>query len=107
MAAARAIKDVGPQLAWLTIEDDGGREWRYRRVGAADTAEVAHVEGHYLQGHPIRAALVRDDDGHPLLQQPGPGLPRTLIIDHVDDPTNPLLSVLNIDPKERYELVGH
>jgi len=106
MAVARAIKDIGPQLAWLTIEDDHGREWRYRRVGAADTAEVAHVEGHYLQGHPIRAALVRDADGHPLLRQPGPGMPPSLIIDHVDDPTNPLLSVFGIDPKEEYELVG-
>jgi hypothetical protein len=107
MGVAKEIKDIGPRLEWLVVEDDHGREWRYRRVGAADTAEVAHVEGHYLQGHPIRAALVRDDDGHPLLQQRGPGLPRTLIIDHVDDPTSPLLAVLSIDPKEVYELAGH
>jgi hypothetical protein len=43
MAAARAVKDIGPRLAWLTIEDDTGREWRYRRVGPADTAEVPHL----------------------------------------------------------------
>jgi hypothetical protein len=106
MAVARVIKEIGPQLAWLTIEDDQGREWRYRRLGPVDTAEVAQVEGHYLQGHPIRASLIRDADGHALLQQPGPGLPPTLIVDHVDDPTHPLLSVLDVDPKEEYELVG-
>ena len=105
MAAARAIKDIGPQMAWLVIEDDQGREWRYRRVGPADTAAVPHLEGHFVQGLPVRAVLIRNVDGHPLLQQPGPGLPRTLIVDHVDDPTNPLLSVLDIDPKAEYELV--
>ena len=106
MAAARAVKDIGPRLAWLTIEDDTGREWRYRRVGPADTAEVPHLEGHYVNGHPTRAVLLRDVDGHPFLRQDGSGLPRTMILDHVDDPTNPLLSVLDIDPKEEYELVG-
>lgn len=105
MAVAKEIRDIGPRLGWLVIADDTDREWRYQRVGPADTAEVSQVEGHYLQGHPIRASLVRDADGHPLLQQPGPGLPGTLIIDHVDDPTNPLLSVLGIDPKEAYQLV--
>lgn len=107
MAAAKEIMDIGPKLAWLVVKDTDGREWRYRRVRPADTAKVAQVEGHYHKGEPIRASLVRDDNGHPLLQQPGPGLPRVLIIDHVDDPTNPLLAILQIDPKEYYELVGH
>jgi hypothetical protein len=106
MAMAKEIRDIGPRLEWLVIADDAGREWRYRRVGPADTAEVAQVEGHFVHGHPIRGVLVREADGGPLLRQPGPGLPRTLIIDHVDDPTNPILSVLDLDPKEEYELVG-
>jgi hypothetical protein len=106
MAVAKEIRDIGPRLGWLVIADDTGREWRYQRVGPADTAEVAQVEGHFVQGHPIRGVLVREANGQPLLRKAGPGLPRALIIDHVDDPTHPLLSVLDLDPKEAYELVG-
>ena len=106
MAAARLVKEFGPRLDWLTIEDDAGREWRYQRSGPADTAAVPHLEGHYANGHPIRAVLLREADGRPLLRQSGPGLPRTLVLDHVNDPTNPLLSVLDLDPKEEYELVA-
>jgi hypothetical protein len=106
MAVAKEIREIGPRLEWLVIADDTGREWRYQRVGPADTAEVAQVEGHFVQGHPIRGVLIREATGQPLLRQAGPGLPRTLIIDHVDDPTHPLLSVLDLDPKEEYEQVG-
>jgi hypothetical protein len=106
MAVARLVKEIGPRFDWLTIVDDAGREWRYRRVGPLDTAEVPHLEGHYVDGHPTRAVLLRDADGHPLLRQDGPGLPRSIVLDHVDDPTNPLLSVLDLDPKEEYELAG-
>jgi hypothetical protein len=105
MSAAKHVKDIGPRMEWITIEDNAGREWRYQRVGPLDIAELAHVEGHYAQGHPIRAVLVRDLDGHVLLHGNGTGMPRTIVVAHVDDPTSPMLSVLGLFPKEEYALV--
>lgn len=104
MSAAKQIKEIRPRLEWLAVEDHDGRVWRYRRVGPLDIAEPAHVEGHYADGHPTRAVLVRDLDGHARLH--GDGMPRSIVVEHVDDPTSPLMSLLGLSPKEEYELVG-
>ena len=106
MIAAKQVKEIGPRLEWLTIEDHAGRVLRYRRVGALDTAEPAHVEGHYADGRAIRAVLLRDLDGHALLHGDGTEIPRSIVVEHVDDPTNPLLRVLGPSPKEEYVLVA-
>jgi hypothetical protein len=106
MSAAKHVKEFGPRMEWLTIEDHAGREWVYRRVGPLDIAEPAQVEGHYVDGQPVRAVLVRDLDGHVLLHGDGPGMPRSIVIARVDDPTSPLLSVLELAPKEEYVLVA-
>jgi hypothetical protein len=107
MAGAKTVTQFEQRrLDWLTIEDDDGREWRYRRVGPLDTAEMAQVEGHYAHGHATHVALVRDADGHPFINQAGPGLPRTIVVEHVDDPSDPLLSILALSPKEEYERVA-
>lgn len=105
MSAAAHVTNIGPNMEWLDIEDDAGRIWRYRRGGALDLAEPAEVEGHFTRGQPTRAVLVRDADGHVLLQGDGDRLPRTTVVEHVDDPTDPMLSILGLSPKEEYELV--
>ena len=107
MAAARSVKAVEPdRLAWFVVEADDGQDYRYRRVGALDLAEVAQIEGHFFHGYPIRAALVRDADGHPLLRQAGAGLPASVVVEHLDLPTNPLLTALGLPAKEEYALVA-
>ena len=106
MSAAKHIKEIGPKLDWLTVEDHAGREWRYRRVGPLDVAEPAQVEGHYVDGHPIRAVLVRDLDGHVMLHGNGAGMPRSIVVQHVNDPTGTVDSLLGLWPKEEYELVA-
>ena len=106
MSAAKHVKEIGPNLDWLTVEDHDGREWRYRRVGPLDLAEPAHVEGQYANGRPIRAALVRDADGHVLLHGDGTGMPRSIVVAHVDEPTDLVTSLAGLSPKEEYELVG-
>ena len=107
MASATKIDDLDhKKLDWLTVADDGGQVWRYRRIGPLDAAEPAQIEGHYAHGHAFRAALVRDADGHSLLRQPGAGLPRTIVVSHIDDPTNPWLGALGLAVKEEYERVG-
>ena len=106
MSAARAVKEIeSEKLDWLTIEDDAGREWRYRRVGALDLAETVQVEGHLKHGRPFRASLVRDNDGHPLLSQDGPGLPRVLFLEFIEDPTNSYVTALGLPGKAEYVLV--
>jgi hypothetical protein len=106
MATARAVEAVEPErLNWFVVEADDGLRYRYRRVGALDVAEPAHIEGHFVQGHPVRAALVRDADGHPLLRKTGAGLPASVVVEHLDQPTSPLLSVLGLPEKEEYALV--
>lgn len=105
MANARAIKEIeSTKLDWLTVEDDKGKVWKYRRVGALDLAEPAHVEGHLKHGHPFRAGLIRDDDGHPMLRQDGPGLPRILVVEYIEDPSNPYLTALGLPGKAEYVL---
>jgi len=106
MSSAKQVREVGPKLEWLAIEDNAGRVWRYQRVGPLDVAEPAHVEGHYTQGHPIRAVLVRDDDGHVMLHGDASGMPRSIVVAHVDDPHSPLLGILGLSPKEEYVLVA-
>jgi hypothetical protein len=106
MAAARSVEAVEPdRLEWFVVEADDGKHYRYRRVGALDVAEPAHIEGHYVQGHPVRAALVRDADGHPRLRQSAAGLPASVVVEHLDQPTNPLLAILGLPDKEEYALV--
>jgi hypothetical protein len=106
MAAARAIVEIEPKtLAWLTVEDNTGRVWRYRRVGEVDLAEPVDVEGHLKHGHPFRANLVRDNDGHPSLRQDGPGLPRVLMMEYIEDPSNLYLTALGLPGKAEYVLV--
>ena len=106
MSAAKQVKEIGPKLDWLTVEDNAGRVWRYQRIGPLDIAEPAQVEGHYTHGQPIRATLVRDADGHVLLHGDGTGMPRSIVVAHYDDPTGPLLSLLGLSPKEEYVLVA-
>jgi hypothetical protein len=106
MSAAKHVKEFGPKLEWLAVEDHDGRVWRYRRVGPLDLAEPAQVEGHYAAGQPIRAVLVRDLDGHVRLHGAGAGMPRSIVVQHVDDPTDPVTSLLGLSPKEEYELVA-
>src|SRR4051794_34941426 len=105
MSAAKQVKEIGPKLAWLTVEDHTGRVWRYQRIGPLDIAEPAHVEGHFVHGESVRAALVRDVDGHVLLHADGSGMPRSIVVAHFDDPSSPLLSLLGLSPKEEYVLV--
>lgn len=106
MAAARAIVEIEPKtLDWLTIEDNTGRVWRYRRVGQVDLAEAVDVEGHLKRGQPFRANLVRDNDGHPSLRQDAPGLPRTLMLEYIEDPSNLYLTALGLPGKAEYVLV--
>ncbi len=107
MSIAKAIRTAQPnKLDWFDVEDENGRRYRYRRVGGIDVAEVAQVEGHFSRGHPIRASLIRDHNGHPLLQQDADGLPPTIVVEHVDDPTSPLLSILGLPGKEEFTLVS-
>jgi hypothetical protein len=106
MSAAKHVKEIGPKLDWLTVEDHDGRVWRYRRAGPLDLAEPAHVEGHYTKGKPIRAVLVRDADGHVLLHGEGAAMPRSIVVEHVNDPTDPVTSLLGLSPKEEYELMA-
>lgn len=106
MSAAKAVVEIEPnQMEWLTIEDDTGRVWRYRRVGALDLAEPVEVEGHLVSGRPFRASLVRDNDGHPLLRKDGPGLPRVLALEFIDDPSNFYMTSLGLPGKAEYVLV--
>jgi hypothetical protein len=107
MSTAKQVKDIEPsRLDWLTIEDDTGRVWRYRRLGTVDVAEIAQVEGHLKNGRPIRANLIRDNDGHPLLRQNAPGLPSTTIVEYIDDPSNLYLTALGLPGKAQYMLVA-
>jgi hypothetical protein len=105
MFTARQVNEMEPSmLEWLTIEDDAGRVWRYRRLGYIDVAEPPHVEGHLKNGRAFRANLVRDNDGHPLLRQNAPGLPRTMIVEYIEDPSNPYVTALG--PQAEYLLVA-
>lgn len=107
MAVAKIVDSVEPdRLEWLVIEADDGRQYRYKRVGELDIAEPAQVEGHFVHGHPVRAALVRDADGHAFLRQPGAGLPASLVVEHIDKSSNGVLGSLGLSPKEEYTLVG-
>jgi hypothetical protein len=106
MSAAKQVKEIGPKMEWLAIEDNAGRVWKYRRGKALDLAEPAQVEGHFAKGDVIRAVLVRDDDGHVMLHGDGGGMPRSICVEHVDDPHSPLLGLLGIAPKEEYVLVA-
>jgi len=107
MIAAKQVKEIGPKMEWIAVEDHAGRVWKYKRVGPLDIAEPAQVEGHYVKGEPIRAVLVRDADGHVLLHGDGTtGMPRSICVRHVEDPTSPMLSVLGLAPKEEYVLVA-
>jgi hypothetical protein len=106
MSVARAVDEIEPTtLEWLTIEDTDGRVWRYRRIGKADLAEEVQVEGHLKNGHPFRANLVRDNDGHPLLRKDGIGLPRYMFLEFIEDPTNQYLTALGLPGKAEYVLV--
>jgi hypothetical protein len=106
MSVARAVHEIDPdRLEWLTIEDTDGRVWKYRRIGPADLAEVVHVEGHLKRGLPFRANLIRDNDGHPALRQNGPGLPRVMILEYIEDPSDPFLTNLGLPGKAEYQLV--
>ena len=105
MSAAREVREIEPNhLDWLTVEDDQGKVWRYRRVGPSDLARPAHVEGHLKQGYPFRANLVRDNDGHPLLSKDGAGLPSTMIVEYIDDPNDLYLTALGLPGKAEYTL---
>lgn len=105
MSNARQINEIEPtRIDWLTVEDDTGRVWRYRRIGKADLAEAPQVEGHLKQGRPLRANLVRDNDGHPSLRQDGPGLPQTMIVEYIEDPSNPMITALGLPGKAEYVL---
>jgi hypothetical protein len=106
MSTAKQVKEIGPMMEWFSIEDNAGRVWRYQRARPVDLAEPAQVEGHYTKGHPIRAVLVRDDDGHAMLHGRETGMPRSIVVDHIDDPHSPLLGLLGISPKEEYVLVA-
>jgi hypothetical protein len=106
MSTAKQVKEIGPRMEWLAVEDSAGHVWRYKRAGALDIAEPAQVEGHFTRGEPIRAVLVRDADGHVLLHGNGTGMPRAIVVQHVDDPTSPLLSILGLTPKEKYVLMA-
>jgi hypothetical protein len=104
MSAAKHVREIGPRMEWFSIEDHAGKVWRYQRARPVDLAEPAQVEGHYTKGLPIRAVLVRDDDGHVMVH--GNGMPRSIVVDHIDDPHSPLLGLLGISPKEEYVLVA-
>ena len=107
MSAARLVKEIEPtKLNWLTIEDDAGKVWRYRRVGNVDLAEAPHVEGHLAHGRAFRASLVRDNDGHPSLRQDGVGLPSQMIVEYIDDPSNPYLTAPGLPGKAEYALAA-
>ncbi len=105
MSAAKAIQQIDSRdFAWLTIEDDSGNLWNYKRTGAADLAESPQIEGHLKGGRPFRAGLVRDHDGHPLLRQSGPGLPGIAVVEFIDDPSNLYLTALGLPGKAEYTL---
>jgi hypothetical protein len=107
MSAARAVREIEPTLLdWLTIEDTDDQVWKYRRKGPTDLAELVHVEGHLTNGRPFRANLVRDNDGHPLLRQDGPGLPPMMILEYIEDPSNLYLTALGLPGKAEYQLVA-
>lgn len=107
MATAKSVKDFEPiNLEWLLIEDDAGHVRRYQRAGESDLAEAPQVEGHLKQGHPLRATLVRDHNGHALLRQDGPDLPRTLIVQYIEDPNDLYRTALGLPGKGEYVLVA-
>jgi len=106
MSAAKQVREIGPRMEWFSVEDHDGKVWRYQRVGTLDLAEPTQVEAHYAHGSPIRAVLVRDDDGHVMLHGQGGGMPRSIVVEHIDDPHSPLLGLMGISPKEEYVLVA-
>ncbi len=77
MAIASKITacDPTPSVApaWMEIEDDDGKRWRYVNRGNAPSSATIHVRGD--QG---RLTLVRGNDGKAILKQDGPGLLRNI-----------------------------
>lgn len=89
MATAAEVTEVErDKLEWLVIKDDQGNSWKYMKTNvAADIDCQVHVDHHPLGDGGFRAAIARDRDGKAFLQQDGPGLPDTIIVDYTEGPT--------------------
>jgi hypothetical protein len=84
MAVAKQVSDVErTALAWLEIEDEDGAKYRYAKKGLGPDGAPLHVAWEYTGG-PLRAKLVRGDDGRPVLRQDGPGLPAKIVVDYIE-----------------------
>ena len=76
MAVATMVVDCEPATAaWLEIEDDDGRRWRYGKRGDAPPSATVHVRGNHGT-----VGLVRGSDGKAILRQDGHGLPPEIVI---------------------------
>lgn len=83
MAVAKQVSDVEhTSLAWLEIEDEEGTKYRYAKKGPAPDGATLQVAWEFTGG-PLRAKLVRDDDGRPVLRQDEPGLPSKIVVDYI------------------------
>jgi hypothetical protein len=84
MAVAKQVRKVeSTALAWLEIEDEDGAKYRYAKRGLAPDGSPLHVAWEFTGG-PLRAKLVREDDGRPVLRQEGPGLPAKIVVDYIE-----------------------
>jgi hypothetical protein len=83
MSVAKQVSDVEPHgLAWLEIEDEDGAKYRYFKKALAPDRGTVHIEAQFTGGH-LRAQLVRQKDGQPVLRQNEPGLPSKTVVSHI------------------------
>jgi hypothetical protein len=97
MSVAKTVTEVGPQLAWMTIQDTDGDEWRYTRKGVIDSAKIPphlrNVPPHLRSEHGS-VVLVLDDEGEPYLRQEEKGLPVTLKLSEYISQPAPAIGVM-------------
>src|SRR5262249_4864608 len=83
MSVAKRVSDVErTTLNWLKIDDEDGNVWRYGKRGNI-ISDVIHLECEYFGKASIRATLLRDEDGKPVLRQEEPGLPREIVVEYI------------------------
>lgn len=95
MAVAKQVSDVErTALAWLEIEDEDGAKYRYSKKDLNSDGASCHVGWEYTGG-PLRAKLIREDDGTPVLRQDEPGLPEKIVVDFIELSAMPGVPVIS------------
>lgn len=87
MAIAIAFNGAGDRgrITWFTVQDDKGKIWRYDRTESEVDPSAAIDVRCGQSDNRQTLAFVRGDDGRPILQQQGDGLPEKIIVGF-DDP---------------------